>query len=132
MEETMTDPVTVAGGTDPVATQPTDEELHAAAVDAITAVVTRKWAGASPEGIREMATGVLDLSLEMGDQGAVVLVPGHRPDAWRLADAVRRTGTSYCSVCPNKPPVYDGTPAGQDLKAAEQVIRHLMTRGPGS
>ena len=125
----MTDPVTGIAGTDPVAGQPTDEELHAAAIAAITAVVARKWTEASSEAIREMAAGVLDLSLEMGDQGAVVLIPDHRPDSWRLADAVRRTETNQCAKCGG--PAYDGMPTGQDLSAAAQVIRHLMTRTPG-
>lgn len=124
----MTDPVTAGA---PAEQDPTTEDLTLAAVRSIRAVVSRKWPGVSTEKLEQIAGDLLALALEVGDSGAVVLIPDNRPDEWRLADAVRATGTSHCRGCPNPPPVYDGQPAGQDLKAAGQVIRHLLTRTVG-
>lgn len=123
----MTDPVTAAGGDlfteQPGTEQPTNEVLHTAAVEAVAAVMLQMRPGPKDEALRS-AADLLDLALEVGTNGAAVLVPGSHPDCYRLADAVRRTGTHQCARCGGPP--YDGRPTDGDLEAARKVIDSLL------
>ena len=112
--------------TDPVVADPTDDELHTAAASAILAVMRPKWPDAGDDALVRVASGLLNLAIEIGPRDAVVLVQGSAQDEARLADAVRRTGTSYCADCPNPPAPYNGQPADQDRLCSRRVIEYLL------
>jgi hypothetical protein len=123
-----TDPVTTGGSLfesdgQPTTEQPSDGELHTAAVEVIAAVMLRLRQGPVDEAQRS-AADLLDLALEVGTSNAAVLVPDSHAHRYRLADAVRRTGTNQCAKCGGPP--YDGRPTDGDLIAATRVIELLL------
>ena len=120
---TATDPVTGTGGL--FVAKPSDEELHAAAVDAIAEVLGRRW-DSSHEELTRAATDVINLALDVGPRKAAVLTADSHADCARLADAVLRTGTRPCPVCQAPKAVYSGIPDDGDLAAARKVINTLL------
>lgn len=119
----MTDSVTAGG----LFEQTTSDDLHTAAVEAVTRVVLQKWPG-DPIPALHNAQLLVNMALDLGSRRAVVLAQGSDEDTYRLAHAVRTTGPNgACEHCRSVP--YEGTPTEGDLRAAQQVIDTLLRSG---
>jgi hypothetical protein len=107
--------------TTPPIADPTDDELYEAAVRAVGRVLRRRWGQDDTTTLRR-AEWLVDRALEAGVHDMMLLIRGHPSDCYRLADAVRRTGS--CRTC--DAPAYAGQPTESDLRAAEMVIDALL------